>query len=343
MTGSGLDAQVGVAAETTWGTPVTPTRFLEFISETLKQEPTWLEPTGLRAGQKYKRVARARRSKFTVNGDLTLEHATKGMGLLWKHALGSPVTAPSVIVAGALEQNHVPGPTRGLGLTVQVGRPEPDTGTVRPHTYEGCKITGWEFSVKDGEIPQLKLMFDGQQELTGTALAAASYLTGATVFDFSQAVLRLGGVATTTAGETTVAGGIVVATVIRDMTVSGESPKDYERFGLGNAGLKREPLENATPTITGSLSAEFSKVELYDVFTAGTTICIQLTLTGAQIAATAENFKLELTMPACKLKAAAPTVDGPGIVQMSTSFEAYSDETTNPPIQVRIVSDEAAL
>lgn len=343
MTGSGLDSQVGVAAEATWGTPVTVTRFVEFVSESLKQEPTWLEPTGLRAGQKYKRASRARRSKFTVTGDLTLEHATKGMGLLWKHALGSPVTAPAVIVAGALEQNHVPGPFRGLGLTVQVGRPEPDTGTVRPHTYEGVKITGWEFSVKDGEIPQFKLMLDGQQELTATALASAAYLAGATVFDFSQAVLKLGGTPTTTAGKTTVAGGTVVATVIRDITVSGEAPKDYERFGLGNAGLKREPLENDTPTITGSLAAEFSKAELYDPFVAGTTTCIQLILTGGQIAATAENFKVEITMPACKLKAANPTVDGPGIVQMSTDFEAYSDETTNPVIQVRIVSDEAVL
>lgn len=343
MTGSGLDAQVAVASETTWGTPVTVTRFVEFISESLKQEPTWLEPTALRAGTKYKRAARARRSKFTVNGDLTLEHATKGMGLLWRHALGSPVTAPAVIVAGALKQNHVPGPFRGLGLTVQVGRPEPGTGTVRPHTYEGVKCTSWEFSVKDGEIPQLKLMLDGQQELTATALVTASYLAGATVFDFSQAVLKLGGTPTTTAGETTVAGGVAVTTVIREMTISGESPKDYERFGLGNAGQKNEPLENDTPTITGNLAAEFSKTELYDPFVAGATTCIQLVLTGAQIGATAENFKLEITMPACKLKAANPTVDGPGIVSMSTDFEAYSDETSNPVIQVRIVSDEAAL
>ena len=342
-TGAGLDAQFGMVAESTYGTLVTVTRFLEFSAESLKFEPTWLEPTGLRPGVKYKRVARVKQSRKMVNGDLTLEWATKGLGLLVKHMLGSPVTVPTVIVAGAYRQPHVPGDFRTLSTTMQVGRPEPSTGTVRPHTLGGCKIPSWEFSCKDNEIPTLKVTIDGRSEATATALATATYLTGATVFDFSQATLKLGGTPTTSAGLTTVAGGVAVATVVREIGFKGEAPMATERFGLGNAGLKSEPLENDTPTVTGSLAAEFNKTELYDVYQANTTTCLEFTLTGGQIAATGEFFMLKFICPAIKLKSAAPSVSGPDIVAMSTEFEGYSDETTNPVIQVLIQSDESVL
>lgn len=341
-TGSGLDAQLGVGAETTWGTPVTPTKFLEFNSESLGFEPTFLEPTGLRVGTKYKRASRVRQSRKTVSGDIECEFATKGMGLLLKHMLGSALGAPVSIVAGAYRQIHTPGDFRGLGLTVQVGRPEPASGTVRPHTYAGCKVSGWEFSLADNAVPKLKLTVDGRSESTATALATAAYASGATVFDFSQAVLKLGGTASTSSGLTTVTGGTAVATVVKEISVKGEAPKAAERFGIGSGGLKSEQLENDTPTLTGTLAAEFSKAELYDPFQANTTMPLELVLTGGVIGATVQNYLLSILIPAIKLKSAKPTVTGPDIVAMSTDFEAYSDET-NPVVQIMIQSDEAAF
>ncbi|WP_406168882.1 phage tail tube protein [Streptomyces sp. NBC_00996] len=340
-TGSGLDAQVMVGAEVTWGTGVTPDHAYEFNDESLKSELTYLEPTGLRAGQKYKRADRVSISRESVSGDLTLEHATKGMGLLWKHALASSAVPTQLAATAAYEQIHVPGDFRGLGLTVQVGRPEPSTGTVRPFTYAGCKIGSWELSVSDNAIPTLKVTFDGREEDTATALAAPSYLTGSHVFSFADATLTLGGTVSTTAGKTTVSGATAIATVVTGVSVSGAAPMASDRFGIGNAGLKSEQLENDTPTITGSLSAEFNKAELYDVYRNNDTTAMVLLLTGVDIEA--GNLEtLEVILPAVKFKSAAPNVGGPDIVQMSTDFEAYDDET-NPPIQVRIISADVAL
>lgn len=338
-TGTGLDGQLGVAAETTWGTPVTVTRFVEFNTESLKFEPTWLEPTGLRVGTKYKRVSRVRQSRKAVTGDVEFDVATKGMGLFVKHMLASAVTTPTLIAGSAYKQIHTPGDFRGLGLTVQAGRPEPTTGTVRPFTFAGCKVSSWEFTLEDNAIPVLKLSVDGRSESTATALASASFLSGAAVFSFEQATLKLGGSAATASGETTITGGTAVATVVRSISVAGEAPMAVERYGLGNAGLKSEQLENDTPTITGSLGAEFNKAELYDVFANNTTTALQLDLTGPAIGA--NNFLFSIILPAVKLKTAAPSISGPDIVGMDTEFEAYSDET-NPVIQIKIVSDESA-
>lgn len=342
-TGSGLDAQFGFKAETTWGTPVTVDKFAEFNSESLVNEPTWLEPTGLRVGTKHKRASRVRVSRRTVTGDVQLEVVTKGLGTLYKHMLGSGSgsTPAQIGATTAYRQIHTPGGLVGFGLTIQIGRPEP-SGTVRPFTFNGCKVSSWEFSLTDSEVPTLTLNVDGRQELTATALATASFVSGATIFDFSQAALTLGGTASISSGLTSLSGATAVTTIIRDITISGDSPMANERYGLGNAGLKAEQLENDTPTITGTLSAEFNKTELYDVFTAGTTTAVQLTLTGSAIGASGENDKLQFLMPACKLKAAAPSVEGPDVVQMNVDFEAYSDGT-HPVIQIMVISDETTL
>ena len=72
---SGLSAQVGAVAETTYGTPVTVTHFYEFLSENMVYVPAWLDGMGLKAGQAYNRASRTVVSQKDVNGDLTIEEA----------------------------------------------------------------------------------------------------------------------------------------------------------------------------------------------------------------------------------------------------------------------------
>jgi hypothetical protein len=340
--GAGLDAQLGVGIESTWGTAVTATKFFEFLSESLNMTPTYLDSAGLRAGQRYKRVSRTIISRKTVAGDVQLEHGTKSMGLLWKHSLGSAIATPTLLVTPAYEQVHTPGDFRSLGLTFQVGRPEPASAVVRPFTYAGCKVQEWEFSVSDGDIPSLQLTLDGRSEDTAAALATASYPAGVGVFSFANAALKLGGTAATAAGKTTITGGVQATTIISSMTVHGSTPMSSERFGIGNAGLKGQQIENDTPTITGSFAAEFNKAELYDAFASNATTAVQMILTGSPIAASGSSETLEITMPAVKFTSASPQVGGPDLVQMTTEFEAYSDDV-NPVIQVRLISTDAAL
>jgi hypothetical protein len=341
-TGTGLDAQLMVKLETAYGTPVTVDKAYEFNSEGLAWEPTWLEPSGLRVGTKFKRASRLVQSRQTVSGSVEMEHATRLMGTLWKLALGSSVATPTLVLGSAYKQVHTPGDFLGKSATIQVGRPEP-SGTVRPHTYAGCKVAGWEFSCSDGEYATLSLDIEGRSESTATALATASYVAGAEVFNFSQVTaLKLGGTATTAAGETTIAGGTAVPGVVSGITISGENPMATERYGLGNAGLKSEPLENDIPTVTGTLSAEWDRTTFYDLFKANTTTALELKFEGSVISGTDKNT-LSFILPAVKFKNVAPSVSGPDVISADVDFEAYSDET-NPVIQVKLISaDSTAL
>lgn len=110
--GSGLDAQLGFVNEATYGTRVAPTKFIEFNSESLTLEPTFLEPTGLRVGTLHKREGRVVVSRKSITGDITAELADRGMGLLWKHAVGSSVSAPTQIaLTTAYRTDFVPDTT----------------------------------------------------------------------------------------------------------------------------------------------------------------------------------------------------------------------------------------
>ena len=358
---SGLSGQVGAADETVYGTAVTVTRFYEFLSETFTFVPTWLDGAGLKAGQAYNRSSRTVQSRFAVTGDLVMEHISgeastavaDSMGYWWKHALGSAVTVPAVVLGTAYKQVHVNGPKAGQFLSCQVGRPQISGVTVQPFTYTGVKVTDWEFSCNDNQVAQLKVTCDGQTELTATALAAASYPTPNGLFSFADATnFRIGGTAATASGETAVTGGTSVASLVNGVTLTGTTPMKVDRYGLGNAGLKGEPIENAIPVITGTLATEFyDRTELYDVFKTFGTVPLQLDFVKFDsagkdangVAAGPDPYLLSFILPAVKFKTAAVNVSGPDVLPLSVGFQAYDDESgTNPVIQVKIVSKESS-
>jgi hypothetical protein len=343
--GSGLSAQVMAAQETTVGTAVTVTKAYEFLSESLSREATWQQSAGLRAGQAYVRTGRMVQTAFSASGDLVMEHADRGgMGLWWKHALGSAITVPVVIGATtAFEQVHTPGPKTGLALTTQIGRPQTD-GTVRPFTYRGVKVVSWEFSVSDGEITQFSLTLDGWEEDVVTALAVASFPASSAVFSFKDAtVFKLGGTAATASGKITITGGVAATTVFRGFTIRGETPLATDRRGLGNAGIKREQIENDRPTITGTLEGEFtSRTEIYDLVRSGASTAMEVLFDTGVAAGTGNNFAIGFKVPAAKFQSGAVNVDGPDIIGQSVDFTA-TDDGANAPLEVRIVSTDTTL
>jgi hypothetical protein len=357
---SGLSGQVGAKAESTYGTSVVVDHFYEFLSENFQFNPTWLDGMGLKANQAYNRASRTVVSQKDINGDLTMEHTSgeaanavaDSMGFWWKWALGSTLTTPTVVLGTAYKQVHTNGSKAGQFITVQVGRPQISGVTVQPFTYVSCKCTDWEFSCNDNQIAQLKLTFDGRDESTSVGLAAASYPTPNGLFAFSHAsVMTIGGTASTSAGETTIAGGASLGSLVNGVVITGTTPMKIDRYGLGNSGLKGEPIENAIPTITGTLSTEFfSRTELYDVFkTAGTTP-LQIDFTKFDSAGNDANgvnagpnpYRLSFILPAVKFKTGSVNINGPDVIPQSIGFQAYDDGTTNPVIQVKLVSKESS-
>lgn len=343
-TRSGLDAQVGFVAEATVGTAVTVSRFLEFDDEDFNFNLTWIENEGLKAGSVHKRASRVGITRKSVSGQLVLKHGTKQFGLLWKHCLGSIATATVIAATTAFKQTHVYSTRVGLSLTIQVGRPEPSTGTVKPHTFTGCKVTSWELSASENAPLTLTVSFDGWLETTATALATASFSTSQAVFSgIHCTTFTLGGTATTTTGITSIAAGTPLAAVAPTFTIKGDIPLATERYGLLGAGVKAEQLENDIPTITGTVDAEYLQSEAYALYVAQTTTAMEVNFTQGD-AGSSNPFKLGFIMPAVKFKNVKPSVDGPGLVRSPIEWEAYDDGGgSNPVLQVTLVSTDTTL
>lgn len=367
--GGGLSYSLGVVTESTVGTAATVNAWYEVLGDTdFSQTPTFLDSAGLKSGQAFKRVSRTQITRYDVAGTVNLEHydrgfsaaAGRGMGFWWRHALGSATTGATQISTGtAYYQNHTPGTKDGLSFTAQAGNPEASGAfTPRPFTYRGCKVSQWDFSCNDGQLAQLKLTIDGWREDTATALVSPAYAGSGYqpgIFSFADvSTFTLGGTASTSAGTTTVSGGTAVTTVCKGITLTGQTPLAGDRFGLGNAGTKREQLQNGIPTITGTLAAEFtSRAEIYDLFTANTTSCLQIDFThylagvdaaGATGGTGTNPYRLSIILPAIKFKMADIKLNGPDILQQDVQFEAYDDGSgTNPPIQVRLVGQDQVI
>lgn len=237
---SGLLAQLGVAEETGWGVAATPSRFLEFTSESITATYGRVESNGLRAGRLYRSQERFTTYPEGAGGDVELEVVSKGMGVLLKHMLGAIATSGDATVG--YTHTATPGPLTGQGLTVQVGRPFYDGSAVQPFTYVGGKITEWELANSAQENLTLKLTMDFADEVTATGLAAASYPTGLETFSW-------------VGGSVTIAG---TQFDVSEASVSGNNNAKTDRRYLRNNPRKKEPVGNDYREGEFSLTADFT-------------------------------------------------------------------------------------
>lgn len=340
-TGSGLDAQFGYKSETTVGTPVTVDKFAEFNSEGITFDPGYIEPGGLRVGTTFPRGSRLVQSRKMVSGPVEMDYATRGMGTFWRNAIGSAVTTPTLVLGSAYSQVHQTGDLLGKSMTLQVGRPQPNDQVVKPHTYAGCKVDAWEWSVGDNEVAKMSLTFDGWDEATATALATASFPSApqAEEFNFSQATVFSIGGTIGGANPLTYTGGSAVTSIVKSISLKGDNGMATERFGLGNAGVKKEQLVNAMTIITGTLEAEYLQSEWYTPFKANTSTSMNLKFEGSVISGTDKNT-IEFIIPQLRIKNVSPQVTGPDLVTATVEFQVYFDGTNNP-FQVKLISADS--
>lgn len=304
---SGLSAQLMIAEETTYGTPVTPSRGYEFNSESMTLDIERLESAGLRAGTRVLRSDRWAAGARSVGGTIEMDLQNKSFGLWLKHMFGSLTVATPGGATNTRTHTAVPGDIP-VGLTVQVGRTS-ENGTVNPFTYHGCKVASWELDASVGEIGRLTVDLVGEDEDTSTSLATASYASAASLLVFTQATL-------------TVAGS---AFHVRSCTLSGDNGLDTDRYRLGSA-LRKAPVEAAMREYTGTLDAYFADLTAYNRFVNGTEAALVLDFVGAEIES-GFNFGLEVT---CNVRfdGETPNVGGPEEIPLALPFKCVSSDGT---------------
>ncbi|MDH6435611.1 hypothetical protein M2158_004088 [Streptomyces sp. SAI-144] len=317
--GSGLGAQIGIAAEGSYGTYGAPTKFIEFTKESLALKKTTAQSAGIAAGRLMALSSRRVVTRRESQGTLEMEVSNKGMGLLLQTLMGTTVTPVQQGVTTAYLQTHTLASVAGKSLTIQKGVPL-TSGTVTDKSFVGCKITSGEFSCGVGEMLVASFEIDGKDCDEAQTLAAASY-SAMSPFHFGQMALKSG----TFGAETALDG-------IRKVSVKIERPQDVDRFYANQSALKKEPIENDQVKITGSLESDYVATTLDDLHTSDGGTSLVWEFVGPLIASTFfETFRI--TLPVVKLDEGPPVVDGFGVVKPTFNFTGLYDLTNLPKIE----------
>ncbi|MFK0151201.1 phage tail tube protein [Streptomyces sp. NPDC090493] len=317
--GSGLGAQLGIAPETTYGTYVAPTKFIEFTKESVVLKKTTAQSAGIAAGRLVALSSRRVVTRKEVQGSIDLEVANKGMGLLLQALMGTTVTPVQQGATTAYLQTHTLADTAGKSLTIQKGVPL-TTGTVTDKSFLGCKVTSAEFSCEVGGMLTVTFEFDGKDCDEGQTLSVASY-SNMSPFHFGQMALKTGTYGTETALDG-----------IRKVSVKIERAMDVERFYANQSALKKEPITNDLVKITGSLETDYVATTLDDLHTSDGATSMVWEFLGPIIAST-YNETFRITIPAIKLDEGPPMVDGFGVVKPTFNFTGLFDGTNLTKIE----------
>lgn len=328
MTGSfstGLGAQIGLAAEASYGTYKAPNRFYEFTSEGLNLSRGFIVSQQLRAGRMYPSATRRSATTRSASGPVVFEVPTAGLGPWLNLIHGETVTPAKEGATVMYKQIHNIGTTDPFGksVTLQVGRPN-TAGTVDPYSFPGSIASAIEFSMQTGGLMSCTGTMDNRNEITAEALGAANYPTGLESYNFTQAKVKVAG---------------VEVTECRGFTLTLNGPRDTSRFYLG-AELKAVPLTNAYNGAAMSLNVDYGGNTLYNFFAKAETPSVEIIVQGAAVEAIKKELKF--VCAAAGLDGDSPNVAGPGIVAQTIPVVVL-DNGTNPPVVATYVSADVTL
>ena len=324
---SGLSAQVGWSEETTYGTAVTVAKFAEFNQESVKLNIGRIESKSIRAANRVLRNDRWIANKKGAAGDLEVEVQSKGMGLLFKHMLGSSVITTPGGATLSRKHRYILGDI-GAGanpsLTVQVGRPD-IAGTVQPFTYKGVRVKDWEMSCDVDGILMLKLGLDAQDETTATGLAAASFPATSEVLNYVGGSFTLGG--TYTLATDVVAGG--TAFDVMKFNVKSDNKINDGRYFIRANTLKKAPILADLVDTTVTADVEFNTLTDYNRFANGTTGVFYALFAGSTIETTFK-YQVEVIFPVVRFDGETPTIQGNDVTTHTISMKPLFDGTNDP-------------
>jgi hypothetical protein len=330
--GSGLAAQIGFADESTYGTYVAPTRFLEFEKEDLRKVKTTMQGGGLAAGRFADLGSRRVLTTVGGTGSVDLEVTNQKFGLLLNHLLGGGGTPVQQAATIAYLQTHTLADNFGSSLTVQKGVPE-TSGTVRPYNFLGGKVTAATFECEVMGMLTASYEFDFKNVEETSALAAASYATGLAPFHGGQLAVKIGAFG----AEADING-------VKKVSFKVERAQNTERFYASSAGFpatKSEPIMNDTVKITGSIEKDFVDQDLADLFADDTSTSLILEWTGPNIASTYDQL-FRVTLPMTFFDSNTPGVESADISNTAYEF-TVQDDGTNELITVEYMSTDTAL
>lgn len=258
----GIGAQLGVKQETTYGTAVTPDVFFPFGSEEIEPEHKRIEGVNQRAGQLVIGSSQAEPYLIGAAGPISLEPTTKDFGWWLKWAMGSLSTGS---VSDSVYPHTCTLAATRPSFSLQTNREQAD-GTDRAFTSEGCKIAKWSLGMPKEGMLMFSADVVAENYSTATALASASYTSGAEYFPASLSSGTIAGTATP------------LESWKIEVDNNLKTDRIFQRTAATGGPQRMEPLVQGRASITWSATVNFDALTNFNRFAATTNAAMHTTL-----------------------------------------------------------------
>jgi hypothetical protein len=337
------DCSIGFKEETTFGTGVTPDRFLEFTSETIDFDRTFYQSPALRPGSRLARSKGRALVKDGGKGDIDLEVPTRGLGAFLKVLLG--VGSSTLVSAGLYQQvftlikdDFLP------SVTLQKGIPRLGANVVDAYTARGAVCSSFELSMANSDVLKLKSSWLAREIDTTTAYAVPSYPAASEMFTFLGAGLTVGGTVTVPTATALATGGTTVANV-RDFSLALDQKLDSNGFNMGGKGKRsRRPAVGVGDVVTGKITAEYDATTLRDIVASQTPVALVATFEANTDIVAGSKPTLQITVPDVRLDGdALPKSNGGDVITQSLNINAFDGLVAAHPLYIAVRTADAAL
>lgn len=335
-----LDCSIGFKKETTYGTAVTVDRFLEFTEESLDFDRQFTQGAGMRPGSRVARSARRVMTREGAAGDVSLEVPTRGLGSFLEALLG---VGTSTQVAGALYQQlfTLTKTDYQPSLTIQKGIPRLGTDTVDAYTFRGAVASGFELTLGNTELLQLKSSWSIRDVVTDVAYATPSYPV-TDLFSFTGAALTVGGSVTVPTTTALASGGTTVANV-RDFSFAAEQGHDDNGYNLGGAGKRSRRPAVGMASISGKLTAEYDATTFRDAVRDQTSMALVATFQAPGEITTGNPPTLQIVVPDIRFEGELPKSNGGDVITQSLDFTGFDGLVAAHALYVAVRTADTAL
>lgn len=269
---------------------------------------------------------------IAAGGDFTIT-STGGYDLFVRvTASAIPVgnASDTVVVGAGTTYEHVFSPrgTEATSMTLEVDLGSEIATAYRWLRFVGCRPVKGSFKFGSSGFVEANYDIRGASFSNdgGATLDASPDDYGHTAFSMFRASIEVDGVTYASAQE-----------VMLDI----DNDADDSNFVIGGGGV-RGSMPFGFLKVSGSINALFADATLLNKAIAGTAAALRIEVYNGTGAGTAGNEALVIRIPALKLEAKTPTVEGPRGLKLQLAFNAHCPNAAESQVEMSLRTTRAA-
>lgn len=317
---SGSLTQFGMLKEVTFGTAIAVTKPFEILKEDLRGMYPRVQAEALSANL-VDRSDRFMISDHGAAGSIDIEPLSKGFGP-WLEQMQGTVATTGPTETTVYTHTGTVGNLFGKSFTAQVGRAQTD-GTVKPWTYEGGKVTGYEFSNQADQTLRCSISADFEKESQPASPAGAYVLATLTQVSGAEVLSWQGG--TITIGGTDYD--------VLEASVKVDNAINADRYFIRRGTSKKQQIQDGKRKIEFSVRVPYDDSVLWQKVSSATLAGAYATFTakweGLTLLGSTLYPGLTISIPVARFDEGGPVVDGPGLLEQTFTGTGLYDGTNS--------------